>query len=132
MIKFDLSELPISPQQYRLMGVISIVVGVALLILGLVFVVMTETRRAASQNLTKISADECLQRIAALGMHGDRDGDKIRIQDKGMAQGVTLLAKSSQIAGLCLSWTLQDYCLGAACAPPGLTMTLQYHDPQKS
>lgn len=128
MIKFDLSELPIAPKQYQSAGVILLAAGVLLLILGLLFAFMTASRREADSNRIKISAEDCTKRIDALGLHAHLEGELLKIQDGNLVRGMELLASSSQAAALCANWTLHEYCLGEACTPPGLTMSLKYMD----
>lgn len=131
MIKLDLSELPIAPRQYQSMGIILTSVGVILLILGIVLSVMTESRRAAHLNRVKLSAEECSTKIKALGLTSVINGETIRIMDKDLTRGMELLATSSQAAALCVNWTMSNYCMGQACTPPGLSMTLQFGEPKK-
>ncbi|HCM83541.1 MAG TPA: hypothetical protein PKW15_00090 [Alphaproteobacteria bacterium] len=126
MIKFDLSELPISPRQYQTIGITFLSVGILLLILGIVLAVMTESRRTKHASRVKVSAQECSIKIKALGLNSIQDGETLRIMDKDLTRGMELLASSSQAAALCPNWTLSSYCMGQACTPPGLSMTLQF------
>lgn len=130
-MKFDLSELPIAPRQYQSMGIIFLSIGIVLLILGIVLAVMTENRRAAHAGRVKVSAEECSRKINALGLTSIVNGESMRIMEKDLSRGMELLATSSQAASLCVNWTLANYCLGAGCTPPGLSMTLQYGEPKK-
>jgi len=128
MIKFDLSEIPVAPTQYRIAGAVLLGAGILLLILGLIFATFTVGRRAANNNRVKLSAEDCVQKIKALNLDANADNNMIRIHDGNLKRGMELLASSSQAAGLCPNWTLNDYCLGDGCAPPGLTMSLKFSE----
>jgi len=128
MIKIDLSEVPIAPLQYRLAGGILLGIGILLLCIGLLLSSFTISRRAANSTHTKVSAEECVKKINALHLQSTVQGDVIRIQDDNLQRGMELLASSSQAAALCPNWMLADYCLGSACTPPGLTMSLKYSE----
>jgi hypothetical protein len=128
--KLDLSELPISPHQYRMAGIAMMVGGFLLLLLGITFVIMTEGRRDAQANRVKLSAQECASKISTLGLTPNVSEKNIVIQQNDLSMGMQLLAASSQAASLCANWKLHSYCLGEACNPVGLSMTLQHEEPQ--
>ncbi len=125
-MKLDLSELPIAPRQYQTIGISFLAAGIILLILGIVLAVMTEGRRTAHASRIKLSGQECSIKIKALGLTSIIDGENIRIMDRDLSRGMELLASSAQVAALCPIWTLSAYCMGQACTPPGLSMTLQF------
>jgi hypothetical protein len=126
--KFDISELPIAQGQYKSAGVILLSVGILLLILGLVFALMTAGRRDAASHKVKVSAEDCIKRIQTLKLRPRIEAQMIKIAEDDLTRGMELLASSSQAASLCANWTLADYCLGEACEPKGLSMTLRYQD----
>jgi len=128
MIKLDLSEIPITPHQYRLAGGILVAFGIVLLGIGVLLASFTISRRAASGNYTKISAEDCVKKIGALHLQAVVQDNTIHIQDKNLNRGMELLASSSQAAALCPNWMLTDYCLGESCTPSGLTMSLKYSE----
>jgi hypothetical protein len=123
-----MSELPIAPHQFRLVGILLLVLGSILLIIGLVFAFGAAAHQSDNNNQVKNSAAECIDHISALGLKANADGAQIHIGEGNMKQAVELLAKSSQAISLCPEWALSQYCLGLGCKPPGLTMVLQYHE----
>lgn len=128
MIKLDLSELPISPKQYKSAGLLLVGAGVFLLIIGLLFAIMTVQRRSSNAERIKISGADCMKKIQSINLKPAIEGDSIRIQETDLHRGMELLASSSQAAALCPNWILSDYCMGDACTPPGLSMTLKFQE----
>ena len=128
MIKLDFSELPISPRQYKSAGFFLIGAGALLLLLGLILAIITVNRRTTSAERTKISAEECIKKIQPLNLETSAQDDGIHILSKDLNRGTELLAASSQAAVLCPNWIMDNYCLGDACTPPGMTMHLKYQE----
>jgi hypothetical protein len=126
-MKFDLSELPIAPHQYRIGGIAFLVSGAIMFIIGMFLAFSTQSEKTDSANRLKASATQCVEYASQLGLKAAADGNKIRISDPNMSQMVQLLAASSQVVGLCTDWELAQYCLGSGCKPAGLTMILQYN-----
>ena len=129
-MKLDLSELPITPSQYRVAGIAMLASGVVLLILALVFALNTQMQQKGGVLHTKAVADECISRISQLGLKATAQDNRITVSEPNPSQTVELLAASSQAIGLCPEWSLSQYCLGSGCKPPGLTMVLQYNESQ--
>ena len=66
--------------------IVLLAIGLAILTLGVIFALGAGSRHAANSNQVKNSADECVQRISALGLKANADGDNIQVTEPNMSQ----------------------------------------------